>query len=144
MRYIWAISHNYFYFLATIKVYHDFFSYSGGIYRHTDLSVSQRTGYHSVRIVGWGEEVTYKGVEKYWVCKITKILVWGLFIYFSYYFCRGLPTAGVQIGAKTDILGLYGVRMNVKLNRLFWVCGRKSNRGLSIMKYSSKQHYSSG
>lgn len=53
--------------LATIKVYHDFFTYSSGIYRHTDLSVSQRTGYHSVRIVGWGEEVTYNGVEKYWV-----------------------------------------------------------------------------
>lgn len=57
------------FFAATIKVYHDFFTYSGGIYRHTDLSLSQRTGYHSVRIVGWGEEVTYRGVEKYWVSK---------------------------------------------------------------------------
>lgn len=54
---------------ATIKVYHDFFTYSSGIYKHTDLSLSQRTGYHSVRIVGWGEEVTYNGVEKYWVSK---------------------------------------------------------------------------
>lgn len=65
--------------LATIKVYHDFFSYAGGIYKHTDLSVSQRTGYHSVRIVGWGEEVTYNGVEKYWVCITKKTLLKLLF-----------------------------------------------------------------
>lgn len=52
---------------ATMKVYHDFFSYKNGIYRHTDLSLEHRTGYHSVKIIGWGEEVTRNGVEKYWV-----------------------------------------------------------------------------
>lgn len=50
-----------------MKVYHDFFTYSGGIYKHSDLSIPDRTGYHSVRIVGWGETKTYTGVNKYWV-----------------------------------------------------------------------------
>lgn len=54
--------------LATLKVYHDFFSYRGGVYRHTDLSAQDRTGYHSVRIIGWGQEQDYRGrVQKYWV-----------------------------------------------------------------------------
>lgn len=52
-----------------MKVYHDFFSYKKGIYKHTGLSESQRTGYHSVRIVGWGEENTSQGLQKYWVTK---------------------------------------------------------------------------
>ncbi|XP_049763457.1 tubulointerstitial nephritis antigen-like [Schistocerca cancellata] len=48
---------------ATMKVYHDFFMYRGGIYRHSMLDTTQRTGYHSVRIVGWGEA---QGT-KYWI-----------------------------------------------------------------------------
>lgn len=50
-----------------MRVYHDFFTYQGGIYRHSELSVPHRTGYHSVKIVGWGEEYTYSGVQKFWV-----------------------------------------------------------------------------
>ncbi|RZC37298.1 Peptidase C1 domain containing protein [Asbolus verrucosus] len=51
---------------ATMKVYHDFFTYKSGIYRHTNLSANDRTGYHSVRIVGWGEDYTPSGIKKYW------------------------------------------------------------------------------
>ncbi|KAG5882215.1 hypothetical protein JTB14_024726 [Gonioctena quinquepunctata] len=51
---------------ATIKVYHDFFTYNGGIYKHSDLNMNNKQGYHSVRIVGWGEEATYNGIKKYW------------------------------------------------------------------------------
>lgn len=58
---------NFAFYLATMRVYHDFFHYQGGIYKHSKLSESDRTGYHSVRIVGWGEEMTYLGVQKYWV-----------------------------------------------------------------------------
>lgn len=52
---------------ATMKVYHDFFTYKRGIYRHTQISANDRTGYHSVRIVGWGEEYTPEGPKKFWV-----------------------------------------------------------------------------
>lgn len=51
---------------ATIRVYRDFFSYSGGIYRHSQ-SESEKGGFHSVRLVGWGEEQEGYSVTKYWV-----------------------------------------------------------------------------
>ncbi|XP_066249121.1 tubulointerstitial nephritis antigen-like [Euwallacea similis] len=51
---------------ATLRVYHDFFSYKGGVYKHTGLSVPHLQGYHSVRIVGWGEEFTPRGYQKFW------------------------------------------------------------------------------
>lgn len=42
--------------------------YRGGIYQHSRLGVAHRTGYHSVRIVGWGEETGIDGQPiKYWV-----------------------------------------------------------------------------
>ncbi|XP_058801307.1 tubulointerstitial nephritis antigen-like [Phymastichus coffea] len=41
---------------ATMMVYQDFFHYESGIYRHSRLSEMYPTGYHSVRIIGWGEE----------------------------------------------------------------------------------------
>ncbi|XP_046738484.1 tubulointerstitial nephritis antigen-like isoform X2 [Diprion similis] len=53
---------------ATIKVYPDLFVYKSGIYRHSPRVESSRTGYHSVRIVGWGEEIlSYGPPVKYWV-----------------------------------------------------------------------------
>lgn len=55
-------------FLATMKVYQDFFVYKSGVYRHSTVSESYPTGYHSVRIVGWGEELSIYGPSvKYWV-----------------------------------------------------------------------------
>lgn len=58
------------YFLATMKVYQDFFTYSGGIYKHSDMDLYRDHGYHSVRITGWGEEYTSNGYQKYWVRKL--------------------------------------------------------------------------
>ncbi|XP_046470868.1 uncharacterized peptidase C1-like protein F26E4.3 [Neodiprion pinetum] len=53
---------------ATIKVYPDLFVYKSGIYRHSPTVEDSRTSYHSVRIVGWGEEiVSYGPPVKYWV-----------------------------------------------------------------------------
>lgn len=121
-----------------MKVYHDFFTYSSGIYKHTDLSVSQRTGYHSVRIVGWGEEVTYNGVEKYWVSDILAELTKILISWFLFY--REWLIAGVRNGARTVTSGLLGVQMNVRLSPSCWPCGRKSNRGLLTTRFSSKHH----
>lgn len=51
---------------ATMRVYRDFFSYSGGVYRHTAANRDAPTGFHSVKLVGWGED--HNGV-KYWVSK---------------------------------------------------------------------------
>lgn len=53
-----------------MKVYQDFFTYEGGVYRHSDLDLYREHGYHSVRIVGWGEEFSVNGMQKYWVSKV--------------------------------------------------------------------------
>lgn len=50
-----------------MKVYQDFYSYAGGVYKHSDLDLYREHGYHSVRIIGWGEEYTSSGYQKYWV-----------------------------------------------------------------------------
>ncbi|XP_055687453.1 tubulointerstitial nephritis antigen-like [Lutzomyia longipalpis] len=62
---------------ATMRVYRDFFSYSGGIYRHTQTDNSDKGGFHSVRIVGWGEEQEGYSVTKYWIAANSWGTWWG-------------------------------------------------------------------
>lgn len=52
---------------ATMKVHQDFFMYQSGIYRYTGLGEARQVGYHSVRIVGWGEDSYRQTSSKYWV-----------------------------------------------------------------------------
>lgn len=54
---------------ATMKVYQDFFSYESGIYKHTPIAELYESGYHSVRIIGWGEDISRdNGLPiKYWL-----------------------------------------------------------------------------
>ncbi|XP_043252440.1 tubulointerstitial nephritis antigen-like [Colletes gigas] len=52
---------------ATMRVYQDFFSYKSGVYRHSAIAERYESGYHSVRIIGWGEESSYGGGSvKFW------------------------------------------------------------------------------
>lgn len=46
-----------------MRVYQDFFSYDSGVYEHSEIAERYESGYHSVRIIGWGEESSLK----YWV-----------------------------------------------------------------------------
>jgi Papain family cysteine protease len=48
-------------------VYPDFFTYRDGIYRHSRYGNQQVKGFHSVRLVGWGEEDDGYQKTKYWV-----------------------------------------------------------------------------
>ena len=50
-------------FLATMEVYKDFFLYGDGVYSKSDFAGSEPLGFHSVKIVGWGEE----NKNPYWV-----------------------------------------------------------------------------
>uniref|UniRef100_A0A1B0DH06 Peptidase C1A papain C-terminal domain-containing protein n=1 Tax=Phlebotomus papatasi TaxID=29031 RepID=A0A1B0DH06_PHLPP len=59
-----------------MRVYRDFFSYSGGIYKHSQ-SDSEPSGFHSVRIVGWGEEQEGYSVTKYWIAANSWGTWWG-------------------------------------------------------------------
>lgn len=67
---------------AVIHVRPDFFLYRNGIYRHTRLEYNlppqfQQSGWHSVRIIGWGVERTYGRTEKYWLCANSWGTAWG-------------------------------------------------------------------
>lgn len=56
-----------------MRVYQDFYVYEAGVYRHSKLTEQYLSGYHSVRIIGWGEEQISNGIpEKYWVRKSRK------------------------------------------------------------------------
>ena len=46
-----------------MEVYKDFFLYGDGVYSKTDFAGSKPLGFHSVKIVGWGEE----NKNPYWV-----------------------------------------------------------------------------
>jgi len=56
-----------------MKVHQDFFMYQSGIYRYTGLGEARQVGYHSVRIVGWGEDSYRQTSSKYWVTTIPAI-----------------------------------------------------------------------
>lgn len=50
-----------------MRVYRDFFTYQRGVYKHSAASRSEPSGFHSVRLIGWGEERLGYTVTKYWV-----------------------------------------------------------------------------
>lgn len=52
---------------ATMRVYRDLFVYKEGVYKHTAASRSEASGFHSVRLVGWGETRHGHEITKYWV-----------------------------------------------------------------------------
>ncbi|XP_075209777.1 secreted Wg-interacting molecule [Lycorma delicatula] len=62
---------------ATMRVYQDFFTYGSGIYKCTSIAKEHRTGYHSVRIIGWGEEMQYGQRVKYWIAANSWGESWG-------------------------------------------------------------------
>ena len=45
---------------AVMQVHTDLFMYSSGIYSLTSLGIDRLAGYHSVRIVGWGQKAGIK------------------------------------------------------------------------------------
>lgn len=89
---------------ATMWVYQDFFSYKSGIYRHSSHGDNRLRGFHSVKLVGWGEERFGYDMTKYWVS------YWGLYIRTPQMFMKYLSLNRLQqihgeaTGASTDIL----------------------------------------
>ena len=39
-----------------MEVWRDFFTYQGGVYSKSKFSGNERVGFHSVKIIGWGQE----------------------------------------------------------------------------------------
>ncbi|KAH8291026.1 hypothetical protein KR054_007909 [Drosophila jambulina] len=76
---------------ATMHVYRDFFAYSGGIYRKTAANRESPKGFHSVKLVGWGEE--HNG-DKYWIAANSWGPWWGERGYFR--ILRGSNECGIE------------------------------------------------
>ncbi|VDM69302.1 unnamed protein product [Strongylus vulgaris] len=67
---------------ATFVVHEDFFMYSGGVYRHTELAEEKGErytgqGYHSVRIIGWGVDHSTGRDIPYWLAANSWGKQWG-------------------------------------------------------------------
>ncbi|XP_060868555.1 uncharacterized peptidase C1-like protein F26E4.3 [Metopolophium dirhodum] len=67
---------------AMMKVSKEFFMYESGVYRCSKLALGSKTGYHTVRIVGWGEEQQNGKTVKYWIVSNSWGLWWGESGYF--------------------------------------------------------------
>lgn len=75
---------------AIMMVYQDFFHYRDGIYRLSPYGNKDMKGYHSVRIIGWGEEAG----QKYWTVANTWGEQWGENGYFR--IARGRDESGIE------------------------------------------------
>ncbi|KAK6105219.1 Papain cysteine protease family protein [Brugia pahangi] len=62
---------------ATFLVHGDFFMYSGGVYKHLPAVEEKVEGYHSVRLLGWGEDHSTGIPVKYWIAANSWGLNWG-------------------------------------------------------------------
>ena len=76
---------------ATMRVYRDFFAYSGGVYRQSAANRGTPSGFHSVKLVGWGEE--HDGI-KYWIAANSWGPWWGEHGYFR--ILRGKNECGIE------------------------------------------------
>ncbi|XP_076463069.1 tubulointerstitial nephritis antigen-like [Babylonia areolata] len=104
---------------AIFKVQEDFFMYQSGVYQYTGLtrnepSDARLSGYHSVRILGWGMERTPEGdIVKYWICANSWGPEWGENGYFR--IVRGVNANDIE----TYIVGAWGkVTGDVMLRQL--------------------------
>jgi len=62
---------------AMMKVSKEFFMYESGVYRCSNVTEGSKTAYHTVRIVGWGEEQKNGKTVKYWIVSNSWGLWWG-------------------------------------------------------------------
>ncbi|GFR00524.1 tubulointerstitial nephritis antigen-like [Trichonephila clavata] len=74
---------------ATFKVNSDFFLYKSGVYHHIESLTAglpqpfRQSNYHSIRIIGWGEEVIDNKRLRYWLCANSWGEEWGEQGYFK-------------------------------------------------------------
>lgn len=111
---------------AIMRVYRDFFSYRSGIYRHSAAATpaEERSAYHSVRLIGWGEERVGYDVVKYWVSISNSVACMPTIRSSSYrvfYQPRRLPsTPGANGGARMVASVFCADPTSVTLKATFW------------------------
>ena len=88
---------------AAFLVYHDFFSYKSGVYKHVNGSLMGR---HMVKLVGWGVDNTTQPPQNYWVVANSWGPNWGLQGYFK--IALGVDESGIEssmIYGSPDLTG---------------------------------------
>lgn len=96
---------------ATMYVYRDFFSYSGGVYRKSAATRGGPRGFHSVKLVGWGEE---RYGDKYWIAANSWGRWWGEQGYFR--ILRGKNECGIEeyvLASWPNVFNQYKVKKNL-------------------------------
>lgn len=97
---------------AIFEVKEDFFMYKSGVYQWSGITYDhppapRKSGYHSVRIMGWGVDRTPEGdIIKYWICANSWGPEWGEKGYFR--IVRGVNAVDIEhyiIGAWGKITG---------------------------------------
>ncbi|XP_024080328.1 tubulointerstitial nephritis antigen-like isoform X2 [Cimex lectularius] len=84
---------------ATMTVYREFFLYKEGVYNCANIDSTNLEGFHSVKLIGWGESI-YE--EKYWLAVNSWGTSWGEGGYFR--ITRGQQACRIEtfvIGAHT-------------------------------------------
>ncbi|XP_012940492.1 tubulointerstitial nephritis antigen-like [Aplysia californica] len=124
---------------ATLLVREDFFMYRRGIYSYSDLTSRRgdpetylKSGFHSVRIIGWGAERTERGdIIKYWLCANSWGPEWGESGYFR--ILRGSDESRIEryvVGVWGKVSGDDVLRLLLKESRRRRLRTRRSRRQL--------------
>ncbi|XP_013080428.2 uncharacterized peptidase C1-like protein F26E4.3 [Biomphalaria glabrata] len=111
---------------AILQVREDFFMYRSGVYKYSNLIRKRRepeshlkSGYHSVRIIGWGLERTPSGKDvKYWICANSWGPQWGEDGYFRIE--RGTDESSIEsavIGVLGTVSGDEQLRLILEANK---------------------------
>jgi Papain family cysteine protease len=79
---------------ATMQVFQDFFVYKSGVYQQSAAANRTGSGWHSVKIVGWGEERKHHETVKYWIVANSWGKWWGESGYFR--ILRGQNHCGIE------------------------------------------------
>ncbi|KPJ21130.1 Cathepsin B-like cysteine proteinase 4 [Papilio machaon] len=80
-----------------MTVYQDFFHYRDGVYRRSYHGNNELKGFHSVRIIGWGED---RG-DRYWLVANSWGRQWGENGYFR--IARGSNEADIESFVVTGL-----------------------------------------
>ncbi|XP_070557093.1 uncharacterized peptidase C1-like protein F26E4.3 [Ptychodera flava] len=113
---------------ASFEVKEDFFMYNKGVYRHTREAAADgpqyhQSGWHSVKIIGWGTEYSPNGRPlKYWLCANSWGSKWGEDGYFK--IIRGENECNIE----SFVLGVWGRMQGVRARPAANVIRQRHNR----------------
>ncbi|CRL06874.1 CLUMA_CG019566, isoform A [Clunio marinus] len=111
---------------ATMWVYPDFFNYRSGIYRRSNHGENAK-GFHSVRLVGWGEERFGWQTTKYWVAANSWGRWWGESGFFK--ILRGENECNIENYVLSSLADVHEGKPN---SRQVKRAGRRASRNSQI------------